>query len=438
VFENGQMKYNDKHIIFRGVWGDGMQREGFRIERRECLNWLAAWRERQIVKVVSGIRRCGKSTLFELYRDYLLENGVDERQIHMLNFEDLEFEELTHYKEMYDYVAGKLLPDRMNYVFLDEIQHVGQFEKAVDSLFLKKNCDVYITGSNAYFMSGELAVLLSGRYVELKMLPLSFLEFAAGLKAQGRELSNSEAFALYMNRSSFPYLLRFQNPQPFPNPRSEVSDYLRGIYDTVLLKDIVARLRIPDVNALENVAKFMLHNVGNKVSSAKIANTLKSAGKGLDQKTVDRYLRGLTDSLLLYEANRYNIKGKQYLSTQSKYYAVDVTLRNALVRGKESDAGHILENVVYLELLRRGFRVSVGMFDDGGEVDFVAENADGIVYFQVAATAIDEDVLKREIAPLEKIPDNHPKYLLTLDEIFGNANYDGILKRNVLEWLLRE
>jgi predicted AAA+ superfamily ATPase len=409
-----------------------MQKENFTIERREYLNWLITWRERQIIKVVSGVRRCGKSTLFELYRGHLLESGVDARQIHMLNFEDVTFEELTHYRKMYDYVTSKLLAGRMNYIFLDEIQRVGQFEKAVDSLFLKKNCDVYITGSNAYFMSGELATLLSGRYVELKMLPLSFREFTAGLKAQGRALPSNEAFTLYMNQSSFPYLLRF------PSAQAEALDYLRGIYDTVLLKDVVTRLRIPDVNVLENVTKFMLHNVGNKVSPTKIANTLKSKGRGVDQKTVDRYLRGLTDSLMLYEASRYNIKGRQYLTTQSKYYVVDVALRNALVRGHDDDAGHLLENVVYLELLRRGFRVSAGMLDDGGEVDFVAEKAGSVVYCQVAATALDEDVLRRELAPLRRLLDNYPKYLLTLDETFGNANYDGILKRNVLDWLLND
>jgi predicted AAA+ superfamily ATPase len=279
-------------------------------------------------------------------------------------------------------------------------------------------------------MSGELATLLSGRYVELKMLPLSFREFCSGLKVKGRELSKNDAFELYMNQGSFPYLVRFPSSPP------EVLDYLHGIYNTVLLKDIVARLKISDVNSLENVTKFMLHNVGNKVSPAKIANTLKSEGKGVDQKTVDRYLRGLTDSLMLYEAARYNIKGRQYLTTHSKYYAVDVALRNTLVRGKESDAGRLLENIVYLELLRRGYRVSVGTFHDGGEVDFVAENAGNMAYYQVAATATDEGVLKRELSPFRRIKDNYPKYLLTLDVMFGKADYDGIMKRNVLEWLI--
>jgi predicted AAA+ superfamily ATPase len=424
------MEYNGVIV----VRGEDMRREEFKISRKEYLNWLLSWRERQIVKVVSGVRRCGKSTLFELYRDHLLADGVSEGQIHMLNFEDVAFEELTQFRKMYDYIMGRLLPDRMNYVFLflDEVQRVGQFEKAVDSLFLKKNCDVCITGSNAYFMSGELATLLSGRYVELKMLPLSFREFCAGLKTQGREMSDSQSFALYMNRSSFPYPLRFQTTQ------AETQDYLRGLYDTVLLKDVVARLRIPDVNTLENVTKFMLHNIGNITSPAKIANTLKSGGKAVDPKTVDRYLRGLTDSQILYEASRYNIQGRQYLTTGSKYYAVDVALRNALVRGKESDAGHVLENIVYLELLRRGFRVMVGTFREGGEVDFVAENSESVAYYQVAATTIDERVLERELAPLRKIDDNYPKYLLTLDEAFGNADYDGILKRNLLDWLLND
>lgn len=328
---------------------------------------------------------------------------------------------------LYDYIKGKLLSERMNYIFLDEIQHVEGFEKAVDSLFIKENCDVYITGSNAYFMSGELATLLSGRYVELKMLPLSFKEFSLGLKTPG--LSKAEQFNAYLRLSSFPYILRL------PEEGREVRQYLTDIYNTVLLKDIVARLRISDVTSLEQVTKFLLHNIGSRVSATKIANTLKSSGKGVDQKTVDKYMRGLTDSLLLYEAGRYNIKGRQYLTTQSKYYAVDVTLRNMLVQGSDSDIGHILENLVYLELLRRGYRVFVGDMEDG-EVDFVAETDNGLLYVQVSATTLDEGVLKRELAPLQKISDNYPKLLLTLDEVFATADYNGIQKRNVLDWML--
>lgn len=265
-------------------------------------------------------------------------------QIIAINFEDIDYEHLTGYRALYDYIKGLLLPDRMNYIFLDEIRHVEQFEKAVDSLFIKENCDVYITGSNAYFMSGELATLLSGRYVELKMLPLSFREFCSGLHADAAQ-TNAQRFDAYMRMSSFPYAMRL------PSTGREAQEYLTDLYHTVLLKDVVARRRIADVTGLERVTRFLLHNIGSRVSAGKIANTLKSAGKGVDQKTVDKYMRGLTDSLLLYEATRYHIKGKQYLSTQSKYYVVDVALRNTLVKGAASDIGHILENVVVIILV---------------------------------------------------------------------------------------
>lgn len=398
-----------------------------RIERKEYLDWLLSWRERQIIKVVSGVRRCGKSTLFAIYRDWLLQNGVEPQQIIAINFENIEYEHLTGYRVLYDHIKSQLLPGRMNYILLDEIQHVEHFEKTVDSLFIQENCDVYITGSNAYFMSGELVTLLSGRYVELKMLPLSFQEFCFGLDAGG--LQRREKFDAYLRYGSFPYTLCLPEDGP------EVRQYLTDLYNTVLLKDIVARLRIWDVASLEQVTKFLLHNIGNRVSPGKIANALKSAGRGVDQKTVDKYIRGLTDSLLIYEANRYNIKGRQYLSTQSKYYVVDVALRNTLVRGSDSDIGHILENIVYLELLRRANRVFVGELEDG-EVDFVVEDKNGLQYFQVAATVLDESVLARELAPLQKIQDNYPKFLLTLDDVFATVDYGGIKKVNVLDWLL--
>lgn len=397
------------------------------IERREYEEWLIRWQEQQIIKVVSGVRRCGKSTLFQMFRKKLHEQGVESEQIIDINFEDLEFEELTDYKMCYQYIKAHLIPDKMNYIFLDEIQHLEYFEKVVDSLFIKQNCDVYMTGSNAYFMSGELATLLSGRYVELQMLPLSFKEFASSERMNG--LSKSEVFQEYLRIGSFPYLLQL------PEDSRYTQEYLINVYNTVLLKDVVARLRIGDVNSLERVCKFIFHNIGNKVTIQNIANTLKSAGKGVDNKTVDKYLRGLTDSLVLYEATRYNIKGKQFLTSQSKYYSVDVTLRNALVRGRDSDIGHILENIVYLELRRRGYKVYVGEMQQF-EVDFVAVDSIETHYYQVAATTLDEQVLKRELASLEKIPDHYPKYLLTLDEIFGNQDYNGIKKRNVLEWLL--
>lgn len=399
-----------------------------RIERTEYLEWLKNWRGKQIIKVVSGVRRCGKSTLFDIYKDWLKENGTEKNQTISINFEDIEFEYLSDYHALYSYIKERLIADKMNYIFLDEIQHVNQFEKVVDSLFLKDNCDVYITGSNAYFMSGELATVLTGRYVELKMLPLSFKEFCSGL-ANSENMSNAQKFNLYIEQGSFPYLLKYKRS------KNEVRDYLRDIYNSVLLKDIVARLKVSDVTTLENVTKFLLHNIGNIVSATKIANTLKSQGKGADQKTIDKYLRGLTDSLMLYEAQRYNLKGKMFLKTNSKYYTVDIGLRNMLVKSSESDIGHILENIVFLELKRRGYAVYVGYLDDG-EIDFVAVNGDDISYYQVAATTLDESVLNRELAPFKRVGDNYPKYLLTLDEIFGTADYNGIKKLNVLDWLL--
>lgn len=397
------------------------------IERTEYLEWLKKRREKQIIKVVSGVRRCGKSTLFELYKEWLLSDGVDKAQIISINFEDIEYESLTNHRLLYAYIKERLIPDKMNYIFLDEVQHVESFEKAVDSLFLKDNCDVYITGSNAYFMSGELATLLSGRYAELKMLPLSFKEFCVGLNDSS--LTTAQKFNRYIEYGSFPYIVKYNSS------RDEARDYLRDIYNSVLLKDIVARLKISDITTLENITKFMLHNIGNIVSALKISNTLKSDGRGADQKTVDKYLRGLTDSLMLYEARQYNLKGKMFLKTNSKYYAVDMGLRNCLVKGNGSDIGHILENVVYLELRRRGYDVYVGQLDDG-EIDFVAVNGDDISYYQVSATTLEESTLKRELAPFKKAEDNYPKYLLTLDELFGTADYNGIKKKNVLDWLL--
>lgn len=399
-----------------------------RIDRNDYLSWLVKWKEQQIIKVVTGVRRCGKSTLFQIYQDYLLQNGVEKQQIIDINFEDLEYEELTDYKVLYQYVKDRLIPDRMNYIFLDEIQNVNAYQKAVDSLFLKENCDVYITGSNAYFMSGELATLLTGRYVELSMMPLSFKEFCMGMEDDS--ISLGEKFNQYISNGSFPYVLKYGYGQ------KEAKEYMNGIYNTILLNDIVKRLKIADVNMLEAITRFLMHNIGNRTSPSTIANTMTSNRMKIDPKTVDRYLRGLTDSLLFYEARRYNIKGKQFLSTMNKYYACDMGMRNMLVRSKESDIGHVLENVVYLELKRRYSEVYVGMVGSDGEVDFVAMKDGNPIYYQVSQTTLDEKVLERELAPLRQIRDNYPKYLLTLDEVFGEMNYDGIQKTNVLKWML--
>jgi len=404
-----------------------------RINRAQYLDFLIRSKDRQIIKVVSGIRRCGKSTLFDIYRDWLRENGVADEQIISINFEDIDFEHLNNYRLLYDYIKPLLLPDKTNYVFLDEIQHVDQFEKAVDSLFIKKNVDLYITGSNAYFMSGELATLLTGRYVELDMLPLSFAEYCEGTEfyASTPPKSKMEKYASYLSESSFPYTLQLNGQQ------KDIREYLAGIYNSILLKDVVARLKVSDVMMLESVVRFVFHNIGNLLSTSKIANTMTSDGRKIDQKTVEKYITGLSDSLMIHKANRYNIKGKQYLATLEKYYVADVGLRDFLLGTSKTDHGHVLENIVYLELLRRGNDVYVGHLPDG-EVDFVTQNADGVTYYQVAATVLDESTLKRELASLEKITDHHPKILLTLDAVGAGTNHNGIKQLNVLDWLLTE
>ena len=408
-----------------------------RIDRKEYLDFLVKSKDRQIIKVVSGVRRCGKSTLFEIYKDFLLENGVAKNQIISINFEDMDYEELTDYKKLYEYIKSKMIGDKKNYIFLDEIQHVDKFEKVVDSLFIKENTDLYITGSNAYFMSSELATLLSGRYIELKMLPLSFKEYYQAKleyeKMEQKENRISKTLIQYYNEyivnSSFPYTLQLDSDL------KNIHEYLSGIYNSVLLKDIVARLKISDVMRLESVVKYIFDNIGNLTSFSKIVNTLTSMGRKTDAKTIEKYIRGLTDSLLVHEVSRYNIKGKEFLSTLSKYYVADLGLRQMILGNRNIDMGHILENIIYLELLRRKGNVYVGQFDKN-EIDFVVINSNEIEYYQVALTVLDENTLKRELDAFKNIKDNYPKYLITLDDVMVNTDYDGIKVVNALEWLL--
>ena len=410
-----------------------------RIDRKEYLDFLVKSKDRQIIKVVSGVRRCGKSTLFEIYKDFLLENGVAKNQIISINFEDMDYEELTDYKKLYEYIKSKMIGDKRNYIFLDEIQHVDKFEKVVDSLFIKENTDLYITGSNAYFMSSELATLLSGRYIELKMLPLSFKEYYQAKleyeKLEQKENRISKTLIQYYNEyvvnSSFPYTLQLDSDL------KNIHEYLSGIYNSVLLKDIVARLKISDVMRLESVVKYIFDNIGNLTSLSKIGNTLTSMGRKTDAKTIEKYIRGLTDSLLVHEVSRYNIKGKEFLSTLSKYYVADLGLRQMILGNRNIDMGHILENIIYLELLRRKGNVYVGQFDKN-EIDFVVINSNEIEYYQVALTVLDENTLKRELDAFKNIKDNYPKYLITLDDVMVNTDYDGIKVVNALEWLLGE
>ena len=396
------------------------------IARQEYLENLISFRDKQLIKVITGIRRCGKSTLFELYQEYLMKNGVEKKQIIYLNLEDGDYSDIETHNDLYNYVNGKLLPDKMNYVFLDEVQKVSEFQKAVDSLYVKKNVDVYITGSNAYLLSGELATLLSGRYIEIKMLPLSFKEYVSAFPEQ----SNMDR--LYMNytvNSSFPYALELSKPK-------DIKQYLEGIYDSIVLKDIVARKKFQDVAMLQSVVRFMFDNIGNTTSTKKIADTMTSAGRSISVHTVESYLSALTDSFVFYKIGRYDVKGKQYLKTGDKYYAADIGLRYYLLGTKKADDGHILENIVFLELLRRGYEVYIGKVGNA-EVDFIAIGEEGEEYYQVAYTVKNsEETLRRELAPLEAISDHNPKYLLTMD-YKPLTSHNGIKQINVLDWLLK-
>lgn len=393
------------------------------VKRKQYLDKLIKLKDKQVIKVVTGVRRCGKSTLLLQFQEYLREQGVDGEQIIFLNLEKLENEPLLEYHALYDYITERLAPGRMTYIFLDEIQNVPGFEKAVDSLFAMEWTDIYITGSNARMLSGELATLLSGRYVEIQMLPLSFAEYYTLVGGDRREAWNA-----YFVSGGFPYTAYIEE-------EDIRRDYLQGIYHTVLLKDIVERKRIQDVTLLESVVRFLFDNVGNIVSSKKIADSLTSYGRKTTSATVENYIRALEESFILYKAGRYDVKGKQYLKSLEKYYLVDQGLRGLLSGSSGRDIGHVLENIVYLELLRRGYQVQVGKVGNQ-EIDFVAGKGSDRIYYQVAASILDEQTYQREIAPLKMVHDHYPKYIVTMDEV--PMGEDGIRQVNVVEFLLGE
>lgn len=397
------------------------------IERNRYLEKLIDFKDKNLIKVITGIRRCGKSTLLELFEKHLLTTGVDKSQIIFINFEDPDNDKLTDYKKLYEFIKSKLRDDKQTYIFLDEIQNVQDYQKAIDGLYIKKNTDIYITGSNAYFMSGELATLLSGRYVEIEMLPLSFKEY---LSYFSENIDIISRYRNYIENSSFPYILQLEGN------KEQIRAYLSGIYNTVILKDVISRNKISDVASLENIVKFIFDNIGNPTSAKKISDTMTSKGKKISNHTVDNYLNALVKSFILYKANRYDIKGKQYLETNGKYYLVDVGLRYYLLGSKYVDLGHILENIVYLELIRRGYEVFIGKVDNQ-EVDFVAIKEGNIKYYQVAQTVTEKTTLDRELKPLNSIKDHNPKYLLTMDNV-PNVSHNGIKQLYVLDWLQKE
>lgn len=394
------------------------------IQRPNYLNELKKFKDKELIKVVTGIRRCGKSTLLEMYKDYLIDTGVEAEQIISINLEDLKYNFIKDYMDLYNYINDKLKDDKKNYVFIDEIQIITNFQKVADSLYINKNVDLYITGSNACLLSSELATLLSGRYVEIKMLPLSFKEYKEAINIDDLE----EVYKKYISLGSFPYTLQLEE--------DEISRYLGSLYNDVIIKDVMIRKNISDETMLKSVANFALDNIGNILSINNIANTMKSAGRAINVRTVERYLEGFTESFFLYKASRYDIKGKQYLKTGEKYYVSDLGLRYFMLGRKMGDRGHILENIVYLELLRRGYDVYIGKVDDY-EVDFVAIDSNGKRYIQVCETLKDNEnkILTRELNSLQKINDNYEKMILTMDNI-PVSNEEGIIVKSVLDWLL--
>lgn len=397
------------------------------IERKEYLDKLIAFKDKNIIKIITGIRRCGKSTLMELFHNYLKNNGVSSERIIHINLEDMDYEELLDYKKLYSYIKERLSDDEMTYVFLDEIQNVDQFPRVIDSLFIKKNVDLYVTGSNSNLLSSEIATLISGRYVEISMLPLSFKEYVI---STGDTNDLERKYSDYLVNSSFPYTLEMKN-QP-----KEIRDYLNSLYNTIVLNDIIERKKVTDVLLLKSVTRFIFDSIGSQLSTKKIADTMTSTGRKIDARTVEKYIDALIESYVIYQAKRYNIRGKEHLKTLEKYYVVDIGLRYMLLGARSTDVGHMLENVVYLELLRRGYDVSVGKIDDL-EVDFVAHNGKTTEYYQVAATVREESTLKRELTSLQRIKDHYPKILLTLDSD-PDADYEGIRRINVLKWLMGE
>ncbi|MBB4045816.1 ATP-binding protein [Bacteroides reticulotermitis] len=358
------------------------------IERNGYMSLLEKWKDKRVVKVVTGIRRCGKSTLLKMFRDRLLQQGINEKQILCLNLEDIDNEPYLDYRVLYGHVKKGLQKGKMNYLFFDEIQMVDNFQKAIDSLLLMDNVDIYVTGSNAYLLSGEIATLLSGRYVEIKMFPLSFSEYVSSLPAT---VSLDAAYRSYIEYGAFPYVTQLNAD------RALISDYLSGLYSTIVLKDVVTRKKIGDVMMLESVVKFLSDNIGNISAIKRISDTMTSAGRRISSHTVESYVSALLASYIFYSASRYDVKGMQYLKSGQKYYLADMGLRNIIIGTRTGDLGHILENVIFMELLRRGGEVYVGKADST-EIDFIIISGNMKTYYQVSLSVRDANTLKRELA----------------------------------------
>ena len=402
------------------------------IERTNYIEKLLGWKDEQVIKVVTGIRRCGKSTLLRQYQDALRQRGVSEEQIISINFEELENEPLLDYHALYDHIKARLCGGRMTYIFLDEIQKVPFYEKAVDSLYVKENTDIYLTGSNAYMLSGDLATLLTGRYVELSMLPLSFGEYCRAVGCTGEAALNE-----YMRYGGMPYVAAMDKTP------DKADTYLEGIYNTVIVRDIEdrqarreadhAKRKVTDIALLKSIARFLAGSVGSPISVKSVSDYLISGGRKVSPNTVDDYMEALRESFVFYPVERFDIVGKQLLRANKKWYIVDLGLRNHILPRSNYDLGFSIENIVYFELLRRGYQVNIGKYG-AAEVDFVARKRDEIAYYQVTASMTAPETFEREMRPLRSIRDNYEKTVLTLDR-FSTGNYEGIRVANIIDWL---
>ena len=407
---------------------------GKKIRRKYYLDKLLSYKDKDIIKVVTGLRRSGKSTLLQMFRDDLSKEAVSDKQLQFYNFELPENFLNKSWDKLYFEIKEKLQPEKMNYIFLDEIQNIADFEKLVDGLYATENTDIYITGSNANLLSSELATLLSGRYIEISILPFSFSEYLQGRKIDisNKYLNYEALFYDYVNETSLPKGIDLRE-----EGYDKIYEYLDALYTTIIEKDITQRHKIYDKRAFGNLVKFLANNIGNQVSPSSISKALKADNQNIHHNTIEKYIEYLVESFVFYRVNRFDIKGKKQLVTLEKYYIVDVGLLNVLVgRGRTSDRGHILENIVYLELLRRGYKVWTGRLRNT-EVDFTVKNRNGeIEYYQVSWEISNEETAKREFAPLEAIKDNYPKFLLTKDAFTQNRY--GIIHKNVFEWLIEK
>ena len=397
--------------------------------RENYLNTLIDAKDTEFIKVITGVRRSGKSTLLLMYKEYLINNNIEEERIIHINFESAMYDYIRNYKDLYEEIKNKLSKEK-TYILLDEVQNVNEWEKAINSLNVDFNVDIYITGSNAYLLSSELATLLSGRYIEIKMYPLSFKEY---LKFNNYDTSNiEEKFFEYLKYGGLPAITQIKDKNNL------VMAYLNDIYNAIVKKDIIERNSIKDIALLENIVKYVSSNIGSSISANKISDYLNS-NKIVEKSnhlTVDNYLKMLENAFIVYKADRSDIRSKALLKTLGKYYIADTGLRNIILGFRNIDEGHLLENVVYLELLRRGYRVNIGKTLDY-EVDFIAENPEEIKYYQVTQSLKENSVLERELRSLESIQDNYEKIILTMDRSI-NKDYNGIKVKNIIDFLLEE